>query len=386
MPTLAQPRTATRRPTLVGARAPRLANDARLVTLVDEGRDDAFEEIVRRYRRPLLVHARRILGDGRAEDALQQALMNAYGALRAGRGPDHLQAWLHRLTRNAAVDVTRRAPEAGVPLDETVPGADTPETAVLQRERLAEVLRVLEALPASQRDALILRELEGASHAAIADRLEISAPAARQLVHRARVRLRDGAAVVVLTPGLLARMVREASAHISVKAAAVVVGGTLAVGGPVVVGHATRTEPVWPATAAGHAAPLATPPADAAAAGPRATLADRAGPASRTHVTRRTDAAPLPATTATDTAPQGDDRDRTSGTVSPSTVPSASQQTPVTRAATAPAAPADQRDAGSRDAESPATEDPAPAETPDAAPAEDEPAGDAAAPAEPLDG
>ena len=62
----------------------RTQSDARLIALAREGHERAFEAIVERYRRPLLRHCRRLLPEARAEDALQQALVSAWGALRRG--------------------------------------------------------------------------------------------------------------------------------------------------------------------------------------------------------------------------------------------------------------------------------------------------------------
>jgi DNA-directed RNA polymerase specialized sigma24 family protein len=59
--------------------------DSRLVALAREGHEPAFEALVRRYRKELLSYCRRLQPQsGSAEDALQQALLQAWKALRAG--------------------------------------------------------------------------------------------------------------------------------------------------------------------------------------------------------------------------------------------------------------------------------------------------------------
>ena len=69
----------------------RSQSDERLVTLAREGHDQAFVALAERYRRELLAHARSIVAGDRGEDAVQQAMLSAWSALRGGaaavRGP-----------------------------------------------------------------------------------------------------------------------------------------------------------------------------------------------------------------------------------------------------------------------------------------------------------
>ena len=58
--------------------------DEQLVTLVQAGHEAAFAAIVRRYERELQAQARRLTSDGRGEDAVQQAFLNAFTALQRG--------------------------------------------------------------------------------------------------------------------------------------------------------------------------------------------------------------------------------------------------------------------------------------------------------------
>ncbi len=66
----------------------RTQSDDRLAALAAAGHERAFEAVVERYRRPLIRHARRYLGEARAEDAVQQALMAAWTARRRGESTD----------------------------------------------------------------------------------------------------------------------------------------------------------------------------------------------------------------------------------------------------------------------------------------------------------
>lgn len=197
--------------------------DARLVALAREGSEGAFEEIVRRYRTALLRYGRSILEDG-AEDAVQHAFLNAHRSL--GRGDDvvDLRPWLYRLTRNAAIDVRRRQGPETSPLDVQIDGVEQPHDALMKREALGELLTRVGRLPRRQREALVLRELDGRGHEEIAELLGVSGGSVRQLIHRARGTLRSAAAFLV-PPGLVERLAGSGSADHPARVAEIITGG-----------------------------------------------------------------------------------------------------------------------------------------------------------------
>lgn len=173
--------------------------DRRLVDLVRDGYDAAFEEIVRRYRRPLDRFAAAIVG-GRSEDVIQDAFSKALLALRGTEAEIELRPWLYRIVRNTALnDLRDRAPEAAE-LSETLPGGRSAAAEAESREELAELMERLGALPEPQRAALVMRELEGLSHEEIAAALGVSGGAARQAIYRARAALREGLGLLVPMP------------------------------------------------------------------------------------------------------------------------------------------------------------------------------------------
>jgi RNA polymerase sigma factor (sigma-70 family) len=186
----------------------RLQSDERLAGLSQAGSRGAFEILAERHRPALIRACTRILPETQAEDAAQQALLNAYQALRRNGPPERFEPWLHRIAINAALKELRRFPEE-LPLDEErVNGVEQPPERQERRERLQEVVEAVGALPAGQRRALLLRELEGRSHIEIARSLGLTPGAVRQLIHRARTGLRS--AVSALTPyGLLARLAAD---------------------------------------------------------------------------------------------------------------------------------------------------------------------------------
>src|ERR1700754_217618 len=107
---------------LVLGPALRAQSDRRLVRLVREGYESAFEEIVRRYRRPLDRFAASIVG-GRSEDVTQDSFHKALVALRRDDGEIELRPWLYRIVRNTALnDLRHRPPPAAELADDLVAG------------------------------------------------------------------------------------------------------------------------------------------------------------------------------------------------------------------------------------------------------------------------
>ena len=205
-----QPRLLKHPARLAGASLLRLQDDARLVALAREGHDPAFAAIVDRYGRQLERYCARLLGPGRAEDAVQQAFVNAHAAMRASDQELALKPWLYRIAHNAAMNILRAARDEEETLELDRAGAVMTADVVELRERLRETLAAVQALPAQQRDAILLRELEGRSHEEIAAALGVSEGGARQHLHRARVSLRAAASAVTPYP-VLARVLSAAA-------------------------------------------------------------------------------------------------------------------------------------------------------------------------------
>jgi RNA polymerase sigma factor (sigma-70 family) len=206
---------------LVGP-ALRAQPDGRLVTLVREGYEAAFEEIVRRYRAPLRRCAAAIVG-GSADDVTQDALSKAFLALRRDDSEIELRPWLYRILRNTALNDLRDRPPTGAWPAESIPASSGVAEEVERREEVGELISRLQALPEAQRAAIVMRELEGLGHDEIAVSLGISGGAARQAIHRARTALRDGLGMAIPLP--LVRLLIEGGAP-----AAQIAGGGAGVG------------------------------------------------------------------------------------------------------------------------------------------------------------
>jgi RNA polymerase sigma factor (sigma-70 family) len=233
-------------------------SDQRLLELLANGHERAFEAVVHRYRRPLLSYCRRMgLADSRAEDVLQQSLLKAWLALQGGTEVRELRPWLYRIVHNTAVNAMRSAPEEqGSELEaarmETVAVESQLERSIAAREALTDVA----ALPPMQRDAIVMSALDGRSHEEVASALGITNGAVRGLLYRARATLRSAAALLIPQPLLewasgsasraapTAGRLAELSAGgggeaggMLLKGAAVAVTAALAAGAVLVPGH-----------------------------------------------------------------------------------------------------------------------------------------------------
>lgn len=185
----------------VSARLLGTQSDARLVAFASAGHERAFEALVRRYRGPLLGYCRRLLlSEERAEDALQQALMQAWLALRAGTEVQNAKAWLYRIVHNSALNALRVSGYDYCTLSESLSGAGAPQEDLDRRIAVREALAGLAALPEMQREALLRTAVEGSSHREAARELGVSEPALRGLVYRARAALRATAGAIVPGP------------------------------------------------------------------------------------------------------------------------------------------------------------------------------------------
>lgn len=193
----------------IARRALAAQSDERLVGLVRDGHEPAFEEIVRRYRGPLVTFATAIVSHNRAEDVVQGSLAKAHRALLGEPKEIALRPWLFTIVRNAALNVIRDEPYTDE-LPSDYPAGAGPAAIAEQHEELDRLVLAICSLPSGQREALVRRELEGAGHAEIASQLGTSTTAVRGLIFRARTSLRDAVGALVPLP-LLRQLLMDGS-------------------------------------------------------------------------------------------------------------------------------------------------------------------------------
>jgi RNA polymerase sigma factor (sigma-70 family) len=164
--------------------------DEQLARLARQGDARAFERLCERHRPALVAFCRHRLGSHEdAEEAVQDTLMRAHAALLARPAPAALRPWLFAIARNRCLTMLSRRRPVAVPLDETLLGVDGPASQVARRAELAELLRDVATLPADQREALVLTELGGLSHADAAALIGCRPAKVKALVFQARATL-----------------------------------------------------------------------------------------------------------------------------------------------------------------------------------------------------
>ncbi|MER5868457.1 RNA polymerase sigma factor SigM [Streptomyces sp. NPDC002044] len=161
------------------------------------GDPDAFGELVRRHRDRLWAVALRTLGDREeAADAVQDALVSAYRAAHTFRGESAVTTWLHRITVNACLDRARKtASRRTAPLDDTdrlerlLEPHESAEAPAEREDLHRQLLAALGTLPAEQRAALVLVDMQGYPVAEAAHILDVPTGTVKSRCARGRAKL-----------------------------------------------------------------------------------------------------------------------------------------------------------------------------------------------------
>lgn len=172
-------------------------SDSDLLARHVAGEPDAFGELVRRHRDRLWAVAFRTLGDREeAADAVQDALVSAFRAAHTFRGQSAVTTWLHRITVNACLDRVRKAATRKTsPIDDTerleqlLEPHESAEAPAERRDLHRELLAALATLPAEQRAALVLVDMQGYPVAEAARILDVPTGTVKSRCARGRARL-----------------------------------------------------------------------------------------------------------------------------------------------------------------------------------------------------
>jgi RNA polymerase sigma factor (sigma-70 family) len=169
----------------------RLRSDEQLIALFRAGSEEAFETLHDRYRQRLFGYVRQMLSAGTkadAEDVLQDVFVRAYGALRADGREVNVRAWLYRVAHNRCIDQLRRPVPAPSDVFDASrgPALQDPMDAAQRREDLRRLVADVAQLPDQQRSALLMREIDGLAYVDIAAALDVTVPAVKSLLVRAR--------------------------------------------------------------------------------------------------------------------------------------------------------------------------------------------------------
>lgn len=182
-----------------------VANDP-FIEALRAGNPGAFATLVKNEMSRLIAVARKLLrSEQDAQDAVQDALLQAYRHIHQFEGRSSLRTWMYQITvraclmarrrdrrRNGDVSLTARIDDDGLNLADTVASVEpAAEDMVATHEDYATVRRTMMELPASYREILELRDIEGLDVAQTAKRLQTTAGVVKTRLHRARNALRE---------------------------------------------------------------------------------------------------------------------------------------------------------------------------------------------------
>ncbi len=176
--------------------------DVELVQTAVAGREASFEELVRRYQRPIAAYVYRMVGDyDAALDLTQEVFIKVYNSLARYRSEFKFSTWIYKIAHNAAIDHLRRHAVREQALTGSVDGERrevaiesrrlTPEQESERKERCSEIESVVQLLQASYRELIVLRHSHDLSYDEIADVTGLPLGTVKNRLFRAREAMRD---------------------------------------------------------------------------------------------------------------------------------------------------------------------------------------------------
>jgi RNA polymerase sigma-70 factor, ECF subfamily len=177
------------------------AEDVRLMESIARGDTAAFEQLIERHQALVIGTVARMLGSNSdVEDLAQQVFLRVWRSASRYVPKAKFTTWLLKITRNLVFNEMRRTKrQALVPMQaegqtEELPMKDesvqSPAEALLEHELQKAIEDAIIELPVTQRMALVLRRYEGRSYEEIGDILDLSVPAVKSVLFRARTELR----------------------------------------------------------------------------------------------------------------------------------------------------------------------------------------------------
>jgi RNA polymerase sigma-70 factor (ECF subfamily) len=177
-------------------------NDCELVASAVSGLEGSFEELVRRYQRPISAYVYRMVGNYEsALDLTQEIFIKVYNSLRRYRSEFKFSTWIYKIAHNSAVDHLRRintreqslisGPEGDhfeLPIESTRP---SPEQESERKERRIEIEAVVRTLPATYRELVILRHSQDLTYEEIVEVTGLPLGTVKNRLFRAREMMRQ---------------------------------------------------------------------------------------------------------------------------------------------------------------------------------------------------
>lgn len=176
--------------------------DSDLVATAITGVEGSFEELVRRYQRPISAYVYRMVGNYEsALDLTQEIFIKVYGSLGRYRPEFKFSTWIYKIAHNSAVDHLRRNSTREQSLIHGTEGDNfelpvesgrlTPEQESERKERRVEIEAVVRTLPANYRELIILRHSQDLTYEEIVDVTGLPLGTVKNRLFRAREMMRQ---------------------------------------------------------------------------------------------------------------------------------------------------------------------------------------------------
>jgi RNA polymerase sigma-70 factor (ECF subfamily) len=177
-------------------------NDRDLVASAITGLEGGFEELVRRYQRPISAYVYRMVGDYEtALDLTQEIFIKIYSSLSRYRPEFKFSTWIYRIAHNAAIDHLRRSSGRERSLMGGTEGDQydlpiesdglTPEQQTEREERRVEIESVVRSLPTTYRELIVLRHSQDLTYEEIVDVTGLPLGTVKNRLFRARDLMRQ---------------------------------------------------------------------------------------------------------------------------------------------------------------------------------------------------
>ena len=177
-------------------------NDRELVAIAIDGFDGSFEELVRRYQRPISAYVYRMVGDyDIALDLTQEIFIKIYASLSRYRPEFKFSTWIYKIAHNAAIDHLRR--NAGRERSISNGSESEPQQLVIEskglspeqqserEERRIEIESVVRLLPTAYRELIVLRHSQDLTYEEIVEVTQLPLGTVKNRLFRAREMMRQ---------------------------------------------------------------------------------------------------------------------------------------------------------------------------------------------------
>jgi RNA polymerase sigma-70 factor (ECF subfamily) len=171
---------------------------------IKAGDTEALRELIETHQHRVIGTVAKMLGDeSDAEDIAQQVFVRIWRSAPRYEPTAKFTTWLFKITRNLVFnELRRRRRHAAFSLDRTVDederpihmpdhGTKAPDTALLDEEMQTAIQAAIDELPEVQRMAIVLRRYDDISYEEIGEILDLSVPAVKSVIFRARTELRQ---------------------------------------------------------------------------------------------------------------------------------------------------------------------------------------------------